>query len=83
MAFALDMPVVLVPVGFIYILETVSVILQVGYFKLTHGKRIFKMTPIHHHFELCGWSEEKIFGVFVTVTALLCALTYLGTAGRF
>ena len=83
MAFALDMPVVLVPVGLIYIIETLSVILQVGYFKLTHGKRIFKMTPIHHHFEMCGWSEEKIFAVFVSVTAILCVLSYFGTAGRF
>ena len=83
MAFALDMPLVLIPVGFIYIMETVSVILQVGYFKLTHGKRIFKMTPIHHHFEMCGWKEEKIFGVFVSVTAILCILAYFGTAGRF
>ena len=83
LAFAYDMPLVLILVGIVYICETLSDIIQVGYFKLTHGKRIFKMTPIHHHFELCGWSEEKIFGVFVTVTALLCALTYLGTAGRF
>ena len=60
MAFALDMPLILILVGIIYICETLSVILQVTYFKLTHGKRIFKMTPIHHHFELCGWKEEKI-----------------------
>ena len=83
LAFAYDMPLVLILVGFVYLCETLSDIIQVAYFKATHGKRIFKMTPIHHHFELCGWSEEKIFGVFVTVTALLCALTYLGTAGRF
>ncbi len=83
MAFALDMPLILVPVGIIYIMETLSVIMQVTYFKLTHGKRIFKMTPIHHHFELCGWSEEKIFTVFVAVTTVMCALAYLGTSGRF
>ncbi|MBQ1281019.1 MAG: phospho-N-acetylmuramoyl-pentapeptide-transferase [Oscillospiraceae bacterium] len=83
MAFALDMPLVLIPIGLIYIMETLSVILQVGYFKLTHGKRIFKMTPIHHHFEMCGWSEKKIFAVFTSVTAALCILTWLGTAGRF
>ncbi len=83
MAFALDMPLVLITVGLVYIIETLSVILQVAYFKLTHGKRIFKMTPIHHHFEMCGWSEVKIFTVFVTVTALLCILTYFGTAFRF
>lgn len=83
MAFALDMPLVLILVGLIYIIETVSVILQVAYFKATHGKRLFKMTPIHHHFELCGWKEEKIFGVFVTLTAVFCVLAYLGTAGRY
>ena len=83
MAFAVDMPLVLIPVGIIYIAETLSVILQVGYFKLTHGKRIFKMTPIHHHFEMCGWKEEKIFFVFSGITAVLCVLAYLGTAGRF
>ena len=63
MAFALDMPLVLIFAGFVYIVETLSDIIQVTYFKLTHGKRIFKMAPIHHHFEMCGWKEEKI--VFV------------------
>ena len=83
MAFALDMPLVLILVGLIYIIETVSVMMQVTYFKLTHGKRIFKMTPIHHHFEMCGWSEVKIFTVFVTVTVLMCALAWWGVSGRF
>ncbi len=83
MAFALDMPLILIPIGLIYIAETLSVIMQVTYFKLTHGKRIFKMTPIHHHFELCGWSEEKIFTVFVSITTVMCVLAYLGTVGRF
>ena len=82
LAFALDMPLVLILVGLVYLLETLSVILQVTYFKLTHGKRIFKMTPIHHHFELCGWSETKIFAVFVGVTILMCVLAYLGVAPR-
>ncbi len=82
-AFAMDMPLVLILVGLVYILETVSVILQVGYFKLTHGKRIFKMTPIHHHFELCGWSEVKIFTVATAVTLLCCAAAFLGTIGRY
>ena len=68
MAFALDMPLVLILVGLVYIVETLSVMMQVTYFKLTHGKRIFRMTPIHHHFELGGWSEIKIWTVFVTVT---------------
>ena len=82
LAFALDMPLVLILVGLVYLLETLSVILQVTYFKLTHGRRIFKMTPIHHHFELCGWSETKIFAVFVGVTVLMCVLAYLGVAPR-
>ncbi len=83
LAFALDMPLILVPVGLVYIVETLSVILQVGYFKLTHGKRLFKMSPIHHHFELCGWKEVKIVFVFSGVSALMCALAWLGIQGRF
>ena len=82
LAFALDMPLVLLPIGIIYIAETVSVIMQVTYFKLTHGKRIFKMTPIHHHFEMCGWSEKKIFTVFTAVTAAMCVLAWFGIANR-
>ena len=78
LAFALDMPLILILVGFVYICETVSVILQVGYFKLTHGKRLFKMAPIHHHFEKCGWKEEKIVIVFAAVSAAMCALAWLG-----
>ena len=83
MAFALDMPLILIVVGLVYIMETLSVIMQVTYFKLTHGKRIFKMTPIHHHFEMCGWKEKKIFFVFSGTTALLCVLAWFGIAGRF
>ena len=60
----------LVPVGILYIAENLSVILQVTYFKLTHGKRLFKMSPLHHHFELCGWSENRIVAVFTAVTVL-------------
>ena len=78
LAFALDMPLILLLVGIVYIIETISVIMQVGYFKLTHGKRIFKMTPIHHHFEMCGWSEVKIWIVFVSVSVIFCILAYLG-----
>ena len=78
LAFALDMPLILIFVGFVYICETVSVILQVGYFKLTHGKRLFKMAPIHHHFEKCGWKEEKIVIVFAAVSAVMCILAWLG-----
>ncbi|MBQ8797451.1 MAG: phospho-N-acetylmuramoyl-pentapeptide-transferase [Oscillospiraceae bacterium] len=78
LAFALDMPLILILVGFVYIMETLSVILQVSYFKLTHGKRIFKMAPIHHHFEMCGWKEVKIVLVFTAVTCLMCLLAWLG-----
>ena len=81
LAFALDMPLVLILVGFIYICETVSVIMQVTYFKLTHGKRIFKMTPIHHHFEMCGWKEVKIVLVFTAITAVMCWLAWFGIQG--
>lgn len=82
LAFALDMPMVLILVGLVYICETLSVILQVGYFKLTRGKRIFKMTPIHHHFEMSGWSEKKIFTVFTLVTVVMCVIAWLGVSGR-
>ena len=78
LAFALDMPLVLILVGFVYIVETLSVILQVSYFKLTHGKRIFKMAPIHHHFEMCGWKEVKVVLVFTTVSVLMCLLAWVG-----
>ena len=81
LAFALDMPLILVLVGFVYIVETLSVILQVGYFKLTHGKRIFKMAPIHHHFEMCGWKEVKIVLVFSTVSVVMCILAWFGISG--
>lgn len=81
LAIALDMPLILVLVGFVYIMETLSVILQVSYFKITHGKRLFKMSPIHHHFELCGWKEEKIVIVFASVSAVMCILAWIGIAG--
>ena len=83
LAFAYDMPLVLIPVGIVYICETLSDILQVGYFKLTHGKRIFKMAPLHHHFEMCGWKEKKIVAVFSAVSLIFCVLAYLGVQGRF
>ncbi len=81
LAFALDMPLILILVGFVYICETVSVILQVGYFKLTHGKRLFKMSPIHHHFEMCGWKEVKICLVFSGISAVMCLLAWFGISG--
>ena len=81
MAFALEMPLILILVGFVYIIETLSVILQVTYFKLTHGKRLFKMSPIHHHFEMCGWKEEKIVLTFAAVSAIMCLLAWFGIQG--
>ena len=82
MAFALDMPLILILVGFVYIVETLSVILQVSYFKLTHGKRLFKMSPIHHHFELCGWKEERIVLTFAAVSAVMCLIAWFGISER-
>ena len=83
LAFALDMPLILVLVGVIYIAETLSDIIQVTYFKATHGKRIFRMAPLHHHFEMGGWSEVKLVVVFTGVTVVFCVLAYLGVANRF
>lgn len=77
MAVGLKMPLILVIAGFVYLFEALSVILQVASFKLT-GKRIFKMSPIHHHFEMCGWSEVKIVTVFSIVTLLLCVVAFFG-----
>ena len=82
LAFAQDMPLVLIPVGIIYIAETMSDIIQVLYFKATHGKRFFKMAPLHHHMELSGWSENKLVVVFSGITLVCCALAYWGVCGR-
>lgn len=71
-ALMLHMPLFIVIIGLIYLVEVLSVMIQVTYFKLTHGKRIFKMAPIHHHFELCGYSETQVVAAFSIVTALLC-----------
>ena len=78
LAMAYDMPYFIIIGGIMYLLEGLSVVLQVGYYKLTHGKRIFKMTPIHHHFEMCGWSENKIVAVFTAISALGCLLALWG-----
>ena len=72
------MPLFLPVVGFIYLAEVLSVMIQVVYFKLSGGRRIFRMAPIHHHFELCGWKETKIVAVFSIVTAMLCLLALMG-----
>ena len=77
MAFSLDLPILILPVGIVYLCEMFSVILQVTYFKATHGKRIFKMTPIHHHFEMSGWNEVKIVLVFSAVTFLMGIVSLL------
>ncbi|MBQ7986615.1 MAG: phospho-N-acetylmuramoyl-pentapeptide-transferase [Clostridia bacterium] len=76
MAVGLGMPLILIICGFVYLFETLSVIMQVASFKLT-GKRIFKMSPIHHHFEMCGWREVKIVSVFTLVTVVLCVISVL------
>ncbi len=71
-AYILRIPWIIVIVGLIYLVEVLSVMIQVTYFKKTGGKRFFKMAPIHHHFELCGWSETRVVTVFTVITALLC-----------
>lgn len=77
-AFLLNNPLLVVIYGIIYIIETASVMIQVTYFKLTHGKRFFKMAPIHHHYEKCGWSEMKIVAIFSLVTLIACAAAWFG-----
>ncbi len=76
MALMLKIPLFILIVGVIYLVEVFSVILQVGWFKITHGKRLFKMAPIHHHFEQCGWSETKVVTVFSVITALFCLVAF-------
>ncbi len=88
MAFAYDMPLILIPVGIMFIIETLSDIIQVGYFKLTHGKRVFKMAPFHHHLEMGGWfgkkwKEKEIFCLFVSITTVFCILAFLGVFHRY
>ena len=76
-AYMMQMPLFILLVGFIYLVEVLSVIIQVTYFKKTGGKRIFRMAPIHHHFELGGWSETRVVAVFSIVTAMLCLVALL------
>ncbi len=76
-AIILRMPFFIIIVGLIYLVEVLSVMIQVGYFKISGGKRIFKMAPIHHHFELCGWSETRVVAVFSIITAMLCLVGLL------
>ena len=77
-SYMMRLPLFIPIIGLIYLVEVLSVIIQVTYFKRTGGKRIFKMAPIHHHFELCGWSETRVVAVFAIVTAILCMTAYLG-----
>ena len=77
-AYMMRLPLFIPIIGLIYLVEVLSVIIQVTYFKKTGGKRIFKMAPIHHHFELCGWSETRVVAVFSIVTAILCMVAYQG-----
>ena len=83
MAFAMDMPLILIPLGVVFFLETLSDIIQISYFKLSHGKRVFKMAPLHHHLELCGWNEYKLFSVFTAVSVVFAALSYYGVYFRY
>ena len=73
----MQMPIFILIVGLIYWIEILSVMIQVTYFKKTGGKRIFKMAPIHHHFELCGWSETRVVAVFSVITAVMCMVALL------
>lgn len=76
-AYMLNMPIFILIVAFIYFVEVLSVMIQVGYYKISGGKRVFKMAPIHHHFELCGWSETRIVAVFTIITILLCVVGFM------
>jgi phospho-N-acetylmuramoyl-pentapeptide-transferase len=83
LAFSMDMPMILVPLGVIYIAENLSDVIQVGYYKLSHGKRVFKMAPLHHHLEMCGWSELKLFFVFTSISAVFAIITYFALSSRY
>ena len=88
MAFVYDMPLILITVGIVFLLETLSDIIQVGYFKLTHGKRIFKMAPFHHHLEMGGWTgkkwkEKELFFLFGGVSLLFAILSFIGILHRY
>ena len=87
-AFVLKMPIFIVIVGFIYLWESITVMLQVGWFKITkrkygEGRRLFKMAPFHHHLEKCGWRETKVVTLFYVTTALLCLVGFLGCKNMF
>ena len=88
MAFAYDMPLILITIGIMYIIETLSDIIQVGYFKLSHGKRVFKMAPFHHHLEMGGWtgkkwSEKELFVLFTGISLLFAVISFIGVFQRY
>jgi phospho-N-acetylmuramoyl-pentapeptide-transferase len=88
LAFAMDMPLVLIPLGLVFIVETLSDIIQVGYFKLSHGKRVFRMAPFHHHLEMGGWTgkkweEKELFALYTLVSAVFAVISFFGISGRF
>ena len=88
MAFALDVPLLLIPLCIMPIIETLSDIIQVGYFKLSHGKRVFKMAPFHHHLEMGGWTgrkwkETEIFVLFAGITLIMAVVSLIGVTGRY
>lgn len=88
MAIALDMPLIIISVGIIYILEVLSDVIQIGYFKLSHGKRVFKMAPFHHHLEMGGWTgkkwaEKELFVLFTGISAFFAIISFFGVYGRF
>ena len=87
LAFAYDMPLILIPLGIVYIIETLSDIIQVGYFKLSHGKRVFRMAPFHHHLEMGGWTGKKwkeveIFALFTGISLLFAFISFIGVVQR-
>ncbi len=88
LAFAYDMPLILITLGIVYIIETLSDIIQVSYFKLTHGKRVFKMAPFHHHLEMGGWTgkkwkERELFALFTSVSLVFAIISFIGVYNRF
>ena len=88
LAFAYDMPLILVTLGIMFILETLSDLIQITYYKITGGKRVFKMAPLHHHMEMGGWtgkkwSEKELFFLFSGITLLFAILSFIGVYGRY
>jgi len=83
LAFVFDIPLILITLGIVYLIEALSDVIQVVYFKVTKGKRFFKMAPLHHHFEMCGWSENKLFVVFTVFSAVFAVISYLAVRGRY